>query len=115
MPEDSSHCRFPNCKCEKHLALKFQDYCTYKSYGHDISINSDVVNYVDNSAFTTSRPFQESQCSFANTLSNSENTTQGPPIPNHDNFLPLIAGETSETTFYISTINDYLAYLSKEF
>ena len=83
--------------------------------GNGIDLHSDSDNYVDNSGFATPTPDLAPQCYFATTWSNSENTTHGLPTPNHNTFLPVTPGKTSETVVCTLTTNDQLLLLSKEF
>ena len=86
MSADSSHCRVPNCKFKKYIVAKFQDYFTCKTCGHGIDLHSNSANSIDNSTLATLPPAQAYKCYFATAVSNSENTIQGPPTPNHNNF-----------------------------
>ena len=82
---------------------------------HGIFLHRNITNSIDNSVFATSPLDQVPQCSFAIAVSNSSRTNQGRPTPNHNTFLPPIAGETSETIVCASTTNHHLTRLSKEF
>ena len=97
MSVSSSYYRFSHCTCKEYRMHGFYGAyaCGNKSCGHSIEIHRDVSNSNDSYSFLTPRPAQSPQCPIATNQSTSENTTLGPPAPNHRNFLPILAGETS--------------------
>ena len=83
--------------------------------GHSIEIHRDGVNANSNNAFATLLHNQLPQCPIASNEFNVDNTNQGPPTPNHRNFVPIIDGHTSETIACAAASNDHEATLNKEF
>ena len=103
-----SQCRFLNCDCKNDNPLIFHDKSIYKCCGHDIDLHIDSAISADNSALTTLPLAPTSQCSDGTVESKSENTTQGPPNPNHKQCVPSTPGETSETAAHSSNSNNHL-------
>ena len=87
--------------------------CFYFQDKHSLDLHSDSTNSIDKSAFATSPSAPTPQYSFVTTEFNSENTTQGSLTPNHNNFLPMMPGKTSENVIFSLTTNDQLLCLSK--
>ena len=97
----------------KNATCKFQESCMRKSWGHSVDFHSDISNSIDNSSFVTLTQALAPQYSIATNVSTSEKTSLGLPTPNHNNFLHLIAGETSETIVCTLMTDDHIMRLNK--
>ena len=109
------HCHFLNTDCNFFNPLKLQDEHLCKACGYDIDLHANSGNFIPNASFVTPSPAPTPLWCYARTESNSEHASQGPPTPDHDNFLPIIPGMTSENVARSAINNHQLLKLSNEF
>ena len=113
MSTNNSRCHFPNCDCKFFILLKFQDKHLYKGGSHDIDRHTASVNFSPNVSFPTTPSAPTPQYCHVTTDSKHAPNFQGPPTPHHNNFLPIMPRENTETVARSATSNLQLMKLSQ--